>query len=195
MKQCSLENCDNPGVYHKENGKYYLIKGMCNKHAARLRRHGSPLIQVRHKDGRTLEATYKIYCSMLGRCYTKSQSQYRDYGGRGIKVYKGWLGMNGYRNFLEHVGNRPSKKHSIDRINVNKDYEPGNVRWSLPSVQQNNRTNNRIVEYNGRKYTFANLIKKFGKDVSPNTYRYRLRAGWDINRIIETPARRKRNEL
>jgi hypothetical protein len=76
---------------------------------------------------------------MAARCNNPSARGYKDYGGRGIKVCEEWRGVDGFQKFFDHVGKRPSNKHSIDRIDVNKDYEPGNVRWATRTVQNRNK--------------------------------------------------------
>jgi hypothetical protein len=81
---------------------------------------------------------------MRGRCNNPRNRCFKHYGGRGIKVCDEW---NSFEAFFAYVGKRPSDKHSLDRINVNQGYEPGNVRWATSEQQQNNRRNNsRIVE-------------------------------------------------
>lgn len=79
---------------------------------------------------------YRSWDAMLNRCNNPSHKQYRDYGGRGIKVCERW---NVFENFLDDMGLKPTPKHSIDRINNNGDYEPGNCRWATISEQKMNQ--------------------------------------------------------
>lgn len=79
---------------------------------------------------------YSIWCGMTKRCFNQNASKYADYGGRGITVCDRWKDFN---NFLEDMGNRPSKKHSIDRIDVNGNYEPTNCRWATIIEQSRNK--------------------------------------------------------
>lgn len=83
---------------------------------------------------------YYTWNSMFVRCYYPSHTKYKDYGGRGITVAPEWFN---FQMFVLHVymelGKRPSKKHSIDRINNNKGYVPGNIRWATKRQQEANK--------------------------------------------------------
>jgi len=83
---------------------------------------------------------YHIYRMMIYRCTVKEHSGYKNYGGRGIKVHPDWLdAKEGFKRWFEHVGVRPSPQHTIDRINNEGNYEPGNVRWATPEEQAANK--------------------------------------------------------
>lgn len=79
------------------------------------------------------------YSKMHDRCENSEAHNYADYGGRGIKVCKRWSGKDGFLHFFQDMGERPSDFHSIDRINVNGNYEPNNCRWADPITQANNK--------------------------------------------------------
>jgi len=76
---------------------------------------------------------------------------------------------------LEHVGRAPTPKHSLDRIDNNKNYEPGNVRWATDTEQARNRKSSRIVDYNGQQITLAELSEKTG--ITTKMLRRRLDKG------------------
>lgn len=103
--------------------------------------------------GMTNTKEYRAWRSMINRCYNKKVSSYGLYGGRGISVHKDWIGS--FQSFYSHIGEAPSPRHSIDRINYNGNYEPGNVRWATDVEQANNRRNNRIVEDKGITRTLS----------------------------------------
>ena len=79
---------------------------------------------------------YRIWAAMLRRCGNPSQKDYKNYGGRGIRVCSRW---KSFSNFFADMGKRPSAKHSIDRIDNDGNYEPGNCHWATRSEQQINK--------------------------------------------------------
>ncbi len=83
------------------------------------------------------EPTHYIWRSILSRCKNKTATGYKYYGGRGIQVDPRW---QKYENFLADMGKRPSRHHSIDRVDNNANYGPGNCVWALRSAQQKNKT-------------------------------------------------------
>jgi hypothetical protein len=80
---------------------------------------------------------YKTWCGMKDRCHNPKNKFFHIYGGRGIEVCPEW--RDNFGAFFAHVGPKPSPKMSIDRIDVNRGYEPGNVRWATASQQSRNR--------------------------------------------------------
>ena len=90
-------------------------------------------------------AAYRTWSSMKARCLRKSHDAYDDYGGRGIKICERWMD---FATFLADMGPRP-KGTTIDRIDPNGDYEPGNCRWATSFVQTRNRRNNVLITHNG----------------------------------------------
>lgn len=112
------------------------------------------------KHGMTRTPEYSAWQAMLSRCNYKNNISYKYYGGRGIKVCDEWA--KDFLAFYEHVGPRPTDRHSIDKIDNNGDYEPGNVRWATPKVQNNNKRTNRIIEVNGVKKSLSLWAEHMG---------------------------------
>lgn len=101
------------------------------------------------KHGKSLTRPYRLWSKMMSRCYKKYDREYMSYGGRGISVCKRW---HDFVNFYADMGDRPNDK-TLDRIDNSKGYSPDNCRWATIKQQNNNRRNNTIIEYLGRKMT------------------------------------------
>ena len=85
---------------------------------------------------------HKAWCGMIGRCHNPRNKVYQNYGGRGIYVCDLW--RNSFEAFYAHIGLKPSPKHSVDRIDNNSGYRPGNVRWATAIEQRHNQRPHQI---------------------------------------------------
>lgn len=92
------------------------------------------------KHGKSKTPEYSVWSGILSRTHWKSSGNFHRYGGRGITIDPSWLDFN---KFLLDMGKRPSKNHSIDRINNDGNYEPSNCRWATAKQQANNRSTNK----------------------------------------------------
>lgn len=97
--------------------------------------------------------TYDIYCGIIKRTENSKSSGFKYWGGRGIKMCPRW--RESFQSFLDDMGPRPSKKHTLDRINNNGNYEPGNCRWVTMKVQNNNSRHCNFITYKGKTKTIS----------------------------------------
>jgi len=130
---------------------------------------------------------YTCWLNMKNRCKNETHPEFRIYGGRGISVAERWTVS--YLNFLNDMGRRPSARHSIDRIDVNGNYEPGNCRWATTRQQANNTRRTRRFDIDGETLTIRELSERFG--VSYFVIRSRiLNYGWTAKDAITLPVGR-----
>jgi hypothetical protein len=133
---------------------------------------------------------YQAWAHMIRRCHTPSTKGYESYGGRGITVCDRW--RNSFENFIADMGMRPSSQHSLDRINNDGNYEPGNCRWATPVEQSNNTRQVHGVTYQGRTQSIAAWERELG--MARNLLRGRIAAGWSVTEAIETKPGSVRHE-
>lgn len=126
-------------------------------------------------------STFNIWAGMIARCKPDAHPRY---GSRGIKVCKRW---QTFENFLSDMGERPSNKHTIDRIDNDGNYEPGNCRWIEHKLNCRNKSNNLILTHQGESRTLAEWSERTG--LARNTIRGRIRLGWPVEQMLTTPAR------
>lgn len=124
--------------------------------------------------GKTYTRLYSIYRSMKYRCYYKGNPSYENYGERGITVCQEWL--DDFMNFYNwSMKNGYSDKLTLDRIDVNGNYEPSNCRWAMRKEQQNNMRSNVFLEVNGERHTISEWAENTG--LKRSTISSRLRRG------------------
>lgn len=132
------------------------------------------------RHGRSGSSIHNIWMNMRQRCRNPKNKRYWEYGGRGITVCDRW---QIFENFLADMGERPSLKHSLDRINCNGNYEPGNVRWATATQQANNTRWNHQILYDGRVQTMAEWGREIGID--PQLICCRIERGWTEEMALE----------
>jgi hypothetical protein len=119
---------------------------------------------VARTHGLSGSAEYRCYTAMKQRCLNKKCTGYHYYGAKGIEVHPDWLGKGGFERFVAHIGRRPSRDHSIDRVNGKRGYEPGNVRWATRAEQLANRDTGkgeakRALRFNKRVLSLRDMEK------------------------------------
>lgn len=152
----------------------FIGRCVCNKER-KIRRDKMSLWKEQHcgclkKPKKKPSKLYMIWCSMIYRCTKKHNNNYKNYGGRGIKVCDRWI--NSFQSFIEDMGERPPKT-SLDRIDNNGNYCKENCRWATTFEQANNKRNNVFIEYEGNRYTQSQLARLLKVDRSTIHKRYR----------------------
>lgn len=139
------------------------------------------------KHGKSNHPLSDVWNMMKQRCYNKNNKSYKNYGARGIKVCDEW--KNNFKTFYDWaMENGYQDNLTIDRINVNGNYEPLNCKWVTQKQQQNNRTNNIRITYNGKTDTLSNWSICVG--VSYNTlYKRICILKWSVEKAFNTKVR------
>lgn len=130
----------------------------------------------------------RILSNMKCRCYNPKTKYYENYGGRGIAICDEWMGEDGIINFIEWAYNNGyNESLTIDRIDNNKNYTPDNCRWITRTEQMSNTRVNVYFDYYGTMLTAPQIVRLRGCNFNGNVLRSRLRAGWDMEKAINTP--------
>lgn len=134
---------------------------------------------IKHKMSNT--PTYETWRNMKNRCGNKSL---KNYGANGVTVCDRWL--NSFDNFLADMGERPSKRHSLDRKDGTKGYEPGNCRWATRVQQNRNTSRNRYITVAGKKMCVSEAAALAG--MPGHRLLWRLNHGWPVERAMGVAA-------
>ena len=146
--------------------------------------HRNEISRRPRKHGLYNTRVYRIWQSMKNRCFLQNHPTYKDYGARGITVCERWLK---FENFFADMGH-PPEDHSIERLDNDGNYEPGNCVWATRAIQARNRRSNHIIEVNGLSLTIVDWAARIG--ASPSAIHDRIRRGWDMKRVVTEPVRR-----
>lgn len=135
--------------------------------------------------GRSVTPEFQAWAGMKGRCSNPNDAKYHRYGGRGIYVCERWA--NSFDTFFADMGPRPSPRHSVDRIDLDGPYSPGNCQWAEPKVQSRNTSRNIFVEVGGARMCATDAALQFGIPIS--AFLRRLHRGWTAAEALSTPLR------
>lgn len=113
-----------------------------------------------HAHGLSKTPEYRIWAGIKQRCFNPKRKEYERYGKAGITMHQPWV--ENFEEFYDHLGPRPSKTHSVDRIDNSLGYEPGNVRWATPEEQAQNSSIARPITLNGRTMTASEWSRELG---------------------------------
>lgn len=129
---------------------------------------------------------YKVWKEMLRRCSDPAHARYHEWGGRGITVCPEWQSFD---TFLTEMGNRPGSGYSIERRDNNAGYSKANCYWASAIEQNNNKSSNRMLTFNGRTQTMMQWCREL--DLSYYTVRSRVYIlGWPDEKALSTPTKR-----
>jgi hypothetical protein len=162
---------------HKDAKQRNLVNGATTSCGCA---HRDMLIRRNTKHGLTRQhpREYRCWKDMRSRCNNANDSDYKDYGGRGIAVCARW---DDFAAFLADMGARPDR-HSIDRIDVQLGYAPENCRWADDKQQANNKRSNVVLAMLGRTQTLMQWCDEYGIDRTK--VRYRLSMGWPLSEAL-----------
>ncbi len=185
---CAVAACGRPSI----------ARTLCTLHYQRAVEGRDLTLPPRAAHGETAggctSAEYRAWQNMRARCSDPTRKDYAYYGGRGVRVCAVWKAS--FEAFLRDVGRRPTAAHTLDRVNPDGDYRPGNVRWVTRAEQSRNR---RPFSMAGKSplirwISAADVIDSIAgwarrSGLSPSCIRRRLRMGWDPARAV-TAAKR-----
>lgn len=133
---------------------------------------------------------HNTWCRMRSRCFNEDDPKYPDYGGRGITICERW---SRFENFFADMGPRPSLKHSVERKEVNGNYEPGNCIWAINLIQARNKRETHRVTWRGETLALADWAERV--DVPYLKLHRRLLRKWSLDKAFLTPADQRKPKL
>jgi hypothetical protein len=143
-----------------------------------------------YKHGMRHTRIYNIWRSMRQRCLNPNAINFKNYGGKGISVCDEWNDFTVFAKWAMENGYQDSL--TIDRLDVNGNYEPSNCRWATQKAQQNNKTSNRVIEMDGISHTLSEWSAITGVKVA--TIWARLNSGWSAERTLLEPVTIGKNQ-
>lgn len=173
---CLLCRCDCGTV--KKIRRSHVVGGKIVSCGCYIRELASTLHRTHHMTGSRL---YGVWSNMKTRCYNKSNRAYKDYGGRGIKICDEWLDFENFYNWAIANGYDENAEHgecTIERADVNGDYDPSNCRFITIEEQAANKRSNVILNFNGKSQTLAQWSRETGID--QDTLSARLKRGYSV---------------
>ncbi len=164
-KGLSIEEVFIPAVHKDSTGKPYTTHG---------------------QSGNRL---YTVWAGQKERCFNTVGDAYKDYGGRGISMYDGWVNdFASWKKYVEALPHYGNPNRSLDRINNNEDYKPGNLRWATKLEQANNRRGVCKITYDSKTYSASEWGRLTG--ISAVTIRSRIQRGWSVEKALTTSVKK-----
>lgn len=175
------------GLFICDCGEYF-VGGIIKVKSGNTKSCGCLLNKRWSIHGKAGTPVYHVWQNMKSRCYDPNSIAYKNYGGRGIIVCKRWLAS--FVNFYKDMGDRPSPKHSLERINNNGNYTPKNCKWATQREQIMNRSVTVKVKYNGADTPISAIAETVGMPYL--RLKDRIHRGYTIEEAINLPLNAKR---
>lgn len=168
--------------------RYKLISGHTKSCGCYQRERSREIHRKTIKHNMSKTRIYRVWSSMMDRCFNPNSKERRLYGGRGITVCEEWRDFRNFCKWAYETGYQEDAaygKCTIDRIDVNGNYEPSNCRWVDLKAQSRNTRCNVVVDYQGEKHCLSEWAEI--KGISYNRLHQRIKSGWTFEQAIETP--------
>lgn len=136
---------------------------------------------ARKTHGMSRTPFYQVWNTMIMRCHNSNVKSFESYGARGIKVCERWRTFENFKTDM-WPGYKPGL--TLDRLDNNKGYDPGNCEWATPRQQANNTRRNRLITYKGETLTMSEMARKHELKIS--TLKRRMYLGWGVEKALET---------
>lgn len=144
--------------------------------------HSENQSRLRTKHGASFTPEYTAWAHMMQRCLNPDNPEYSNYGARGITVCQRWQTA---ANFIADMGQRPSPKHTLERVNNDKGYSPENCIWDTQKNQCRNKRTNRPITWNNKTQLITDWSRELGG--AKHSLSTRLSRGWSLERAMTTP--------
>lgn len=194
IRVCKVPGCDS--TYRVSSNSY------CRKHEERFKKYGdTSIVHTSKRHGMSFTSEYQAWAEMKRRCKSTHRKTAERYYHRKIIVCEWWDSK--FENFYMDMGEKPSSRHSLDRINNDMNYSCGhcseclengweaNCRWATYKEQCNNKGNNRIIEVNGEILNLSQWAEKIGITVQALNQRIN-KLGWTLEQALNTPKRSRK---
>lgn len=136
--------------------------------------------------GMSKSRIYRVWRHMVDRCINPTDGGYKHYGARGIAVFCEWKNsFESFHAYVAHLPNYDTPGYSLDRIDNDGNYEPGNVQWSSHKNQTRNRRSNHLITWDGKTQCITAWAEEL--NMNPATLQRRIRSGWSAERALLTP--------
>ena len=188
-RQCNIE-------YHRKNYRDNKEKVLAqnkkwdsrnrkkiNERLKKWRKKNPSDVREQRQRRKELHPLEGIFRSMVDRCYNTKCHAYKDYGGRGITVCDRWRGRGSLQRFEQDMNPRPSPRHTLERVDNNKGYSPGNCTWATRDRQASNRRGIKLVTINGRTQHKAAWAREIG--ISQTAFNTRISKGWTGEKLLQ----------